>query len=42
MGAEGKGGRYRAALRSRDFRLLTTAFIINGLGGWAYLTVVVV
>jgi MFS family permease len=42
MGSDGRGGRYRAALRSRDFRLLTTAFIINGLGGWAYLTVVVV
>jgi MFS family permease len=39
---ETKGGRFRDALRSRDYRLLIAAFVIDGLGGWAYLTVIVV
>ena len=42
MSAKGTGGRFRDALRSRDFRLLTTSFVIDGLGSWAYVTVLIV
>lgn len=28
-------GRYRDALRQRDFRLLVVAFLIDAIGGWA-------
>ena len=34
--------RYRDALRSRDLRLLFTAFVIDALGGWAASVVLVV
>ncbi|MGI8723478.1 MAG: MFS transporter, partial [Geodermatophilaceae bacterium] len=34
--------RYRDALRSRDYRLLITAFFIDSVGGWAYNVVLVV
>ncbi len=34
--------RYRDALRSRDYRLLITAFVIDSIGGWAYNVVLVV
>lgn len=42
METEAKGGRFRDALRSRDYRLLVITFVIDGLGSWAYLTVVTV
>lgn len=44
MGAHAatKGGRYRAALRRPDLRLLVWSFIIDGLGSWAYSTVLIV
>src|SRR3954468_21015342 len=35
-------GRFRDALKSRDLRLLATSFLIDGLGSWAYLTVIIV
>src|SRR3954447_5500907 len=35
-------GRFRDALRSRDLRLLATSFVIDGLGSWAYVTVIIV
>ena len=35
------GERYRGALRHRDMRLLVTAFVVDGLGGWAYFSVLV-
>jgi len=34
--------RYRDALRHRDFRLLTGAFVVNQVGGWAYSVVLAV
>ncbi|MGH8969164.1 MAG: MFS transporter [Actinomycetes bacterium] len=37
-----KGGRYRAALRRPDMRLVVWSFIIDGLGSWAYSTVLLV
>jgi CRP-like cAMP-binding protein len=37
-----KGGRYRDALQSRDLRLLVGAFVADGLGSWAYVTVLIV
>ncbi|MEY2453705.1 MAG: hypothetical protein QOD92_3279 [Acidimicrobiaceae bacterium] len=42
MNAGDKGGRFRDALRSRDLRFLVGAFIIDGLGSWSYLTVLIV
>lgn len=42
MDAAVKGGRYRDALRSRDLRSLATAFMVNSLGSWAYVTVLIV
>jgi len=36
------GGRYRAALGHRDMRLLVSSFIVDGLGSWAYSTVMMV
>lgn len=35
-------GRFRDALRVRDFRLLTTAFLIDAMGSWAYSVVLAV
>lgn len=35
-------GRFRDALRSRDLRLMVTAFLADGLGSWAYATVLIV
>jgi CRP-like cAMP-binding protein/predicted MFS family arabinose efflux permease len=35
-------GRFRDALKSRDLRLLTASFVIDGLGSWAYVTVIIV
>lgn len=35
-------GRYRDALRGRDARLLTTAFVVDLIGGWAYAVVLMV
>lgn len=35
-------GRFRDALKSRDLRLLATSFVIDGLGSWAYVTVIIV
>ncbi len=35
-------GKFRDALRHRDLRVLVTAFVIDGLGSWAYLTVLLV
>ncbi|MDT7570475.1 MAG: hypothetical protein QOE05_649, partial [Actinomycetota bacterium] len=37
-----KGGRYRAVLRRPDMRLLVWSFIVDGLGSWAYSTVLLV
>ncbi len=34
--------RYRDALRHRDFRLLTSAFVVNQVGGWAHSVVLAV
>jgi MFS family permease len=42
MSAGERGGRFRDALRSRDLRFLVGAFIIDGLGSWSYLTVLIV
>ena len=42
MSAEKRRGRFRDALGSRDLRLLVAAFTIDGLGSWAYLTVLIV
>jgi MFS family permease len=36
------GGSYRAALKRRDMRLLVTSFVVDGLGSWAYSTVLLV
>jgi MFS family permease len=36
------GGRYRDALRQRDFRLMVVAYVIDALGGWAYSVVLAV
>jgi len=33
-------GRYRSALRHRDLRLLTAAFLIDQIGTWSYLVVI--
>jgi MFS family permease len=35
-------GRYRDALRHRDFRLLVAAFIVDQVGSWAYNVVLIV
>ena len=35
-------GRFRDALRSRDLRRLVAAFMADGLGTWAYVTVLIV
>jgi MFS family permease len=40
--SDGGGGRFRDALRSRDLRLLTAATVVDGLGSWAYSTVLIV
>ncbi|MGH9276245.1 MAG: MFS transporter [Acidimicrobiales bacterium] len=42
MPADGGGGRFRDALRSRDLKLLATATVVDGLGSWAYATVLIV
>ena len=42
MESDGGGGRYRDALRSRDLRLLVTSTVIDGIGSWAYATVLIV
>ena len=42
MQSDGGGGRFRDALRSRDLRLLTAATVVDGLGSWAYSTVLIV
>jgi MFS family permease len=42
MSRDRQGGRFRDALRSRDLRLLSGSYIIDGLGSWAYLTVLIV
>lgn len=39
---ESTGGRLRAALRQRDFRLLVVAYIIDAVGSWAYSVVLAV
>jgi MFS family permease len=36
------GGRFRDALRKRDFRLLIAAYIVDALGSWAYYVVLAV
>jgi MFS family permease len=36
------GGRYRDALRQRDFRLMVVAYVVDALGGWAYSVVLAV
>jgi MFS family permease len=36
------GGRYRDALRQRDFRLMVIAYVVDALGGWAYSVVLAV
>ena len=36
------GGRYRDALRTRDFRLMVVAYVVDALGGWAYSVVLAV
>jgi MFS family permease len=38
----GSGGRFRDALRVRDFRLLIVAYVVDALGSWAYLIVLAV
>jgi CRP-like cAMP-binding protein/predicted MFS family arabinose efflux permease len=38
----GPSGRYRDALRQRDFRLLMTAYVVDAFGGWAYTVVIAV
>src|SRR5665213_3814919 len=40
--ASSTGGRYRDALRQRDFRLMVVAYIVDALGGWAYSVVLAV
>ena len=35
-------GRYRDALRHRDFRVMLTAFGIDQIGSWAYNVVLIV
>jgi MFS family permease len=35
-------GRYRDALRQRDFRLLATAYLIDEIGSWSYSVVIAV
>ena len=40
--ASASRARYRDALRYRDFRLLTGAFVVNQIGGWAYSVVLAV
>lgn len=37
-----QSGRYRDALRHRDFRLMLTAFLIDQIGSWAYNVVLIV
>lgn len=37
-----RGGRWRDALQSRDFRTMCAAYVVDGLGSWAYLTVIIV
>lgn len=41
-GATGGRGRYRDALRQRDFRLMVVAYVVDALGGWAYSVVLAV
>ncbi len=36
------GGRYRDALRQRDFRLMVVAYVVDALGSWAYSVVLAV
>ena len=36
------GGRFRDALRQRDFRLLVAAYVVDALGSWAYSVVLAV
>ena len=36
------GGRFRDALRSRDFRFIVIAFSIDSLGSWSYSVVLAV
>ena len=40
--ASSTGGRYRDALRQRDFRLMVVAYVVDALGGWAYSVVLAV
>ena len=40
--ASSTGGRYRDALRQRDFRLMVIAYIVDALGSWAYSVVLAV
>lgn len=42
MAAIGVQGKYRDALRSRDYRLLLTGFFVDAIGGWAYSIVLIV
>ena len=42
VGEATKGGRFRDALRSRDLRIMVSAFVADGLGSWAYSTVLIV
>lgn len=42
MSGEAKGGRFRDAWQSRDLRILATSFVVDGLGSWSYLTVLIV
>jgi MFS family permease len=39
-GKAARRGRYRAALRHRDLRLLIAAFLIDQVGSWSYLVVI--
>ena len=41
-GGRERGGRWRDALKSRDFRTMCAAYVVDGLGSWAYLTVIIV
>jgi len=40
--AESEHGRFRDALRVRDFRLMVVAFLFDAIGGWAYSIVMLV
>lgn len=39
-GKAGARGRYRDALRHRDFRLLVASFLVDQVGSWSYLVVI--